>query len=392
MNASIDVRAYVVGFGDCILLRLPDKPTTRHVLIDFGRAPNDAPSLERFPAIAKDISDQCNGHLDLIVMTHEHLDHIEGFYRERAIFDQMEIDQVWMSLPSHPDYYRNYKNARPQKTLRESVVRFAKGAARQGIALHPAFQSLLDNNLANKDRIDYLRKLGRRPVSYLARGKKAAAVTKLSKHITIHVLAPEEDTSVYYSTGVGSHARDAALAADSGISPVTTHADDFRWDFQSVPRAIESDLPGFSMSDFERLRRAIREDGVTAARFIDHAQNNTSLCLLIEVQGKRLLLPGDAELESWEMIRKYCKQHLKPVDFLKLSHHGSQNGTPSDVLDSVLPVSRARHAQVLVSTKKNVYGTKNPVPDETLLNDLKRRCSKLVSTDGAPGTHVDLRI
>ena len=64
MSGSITIRAYVVGFGDCILLSLPDGGATRHVLVDFGRAPNDAESLQRFPAIAADIEKVCNGHLD----------------------------------------------------------------------------------------------------------------------------------------------------------------------------------------------------------------------------------------------------------------------------------------------------------------------------------------
>ena len=37
----------------------------------------------------------------------------------------------------------------------------------------------------------------------------------------------------------------------------------------------------------------------------------------------------------------------------------------------------------MVSTKRNVYCTKNPVPDDSLLKELKRRYRKLVTTDGA---------
>src|SRR6185312_15982524 len=96
------------------------------------------------------------------------------------------------------------------------------------------------------------------------------------------------------------------------------------------------------------------------------AQNNTSLCLLIEAAGKRLLLPGDAELESWEMIERKCAAKLKPVDFLKVSHHGGSNGTPLELLDHLLPVRRKARAQVLVSTKRKIYGTESPVPDDSL--------------------------
>ena len=99
MKAKIRIRAYVVGFGDCLLLTMPDGAEKRHVLFDFGRAPNDAGSLQRFPDIARDIEAECQGRLDLLVVTHEHLDHMEGFYREREIFDRMEVEQVWMGLP-----------------------------------------------------------------------------------------------------------------------------------------------------------------------------------------------------------------------------------------------------------------------------------------------------
>jgi hypothetical protein len=392
LSAGIVIRAYVVGFGDCILMRVPDGAKTRHILFDFGRAPNDASSLARFPAIARDIAKQCQGHLDLVVVTHEHLDHMEGFYRERAVFDTIQVDEVWMGLPSHPDYYKNYPKARRQKKIRDAVGEFARKAARNGLVLHPAFRSLLENNLANKDRIDYLRELGKRPAAYLARGARGKHAGKWSKSIRIEVLAPEEDTSVYYGKSASSHALGAALAGETTASAVDDDDSDFDWEFKSKQRARDGDLPGLSATDFDRLRNAIREEGVSAARFIDHAQNNTSLCLLIEVAGKRLMLPGDAELESWEKMRQHCKAQLKPVDFLKVSHHGSHNGTPSDLLDTLLPKSRAGTAKVLVSTKRNVYGTRNPVPDSDLMNDLRKRCSQLVTTDGAPGTFVDIHL
>jgi hypothetical protein len=393
MTGTIQIRGYVVGFGDCILLRLPDGSQVRHVLIDFGRAPNDPTSLERFPDIARDIEKQCNGKLDLLVVTHEHLDHLEGFYREREIFNRMQIERVWMGLPSHPDYYKDFPKATLQKKVREGLAAFAREVRRNGMALHPAFRSLLENNLANKDRIDYLRKLGKRPVAYLARGKAKAA--SAFKNIRIRVLAPEPDVSVYYTADARERALTAALAAAGGGRGEQRRRggnEGFDWEFPAVARAGATERGGISASDFERLRRAIREDGVTAAQFIDKAQNNTSVCLLIEAGGKRLLLPGDAELESWEMMEKKCRSELKPVDFLKLAHHGSHNGTPLQLLDLLLPARRKAQAQVLVSTKRKVYGTKNPVPDDALLKELKSRCHKLVTTDGATGTSVELSL
>jgi len=394
MTGTIEVRGYVVGFGDCVLLSLPDGAETRHVLIDFGTAPNDPPSLVRFPEIARDIEKQCNGKIDLLIVTHEHLDHLEGFYREREIFNHMDIERVWMGLPSHPDYYRDFPRAKLQKKLRDGLTGFARKVRNNGTALDPAFHSLVENNLANRDRLDYLRKLGKRPIAYLARGQAGEA--SVFKNIRIRVLAPEPDVSVYYSVNARERALTMALAAaaSGGEKLARSNGADegFDWAFPAVARASSAQRGGISASDLERLRRAVHEDGVTAARFIDKAQNNTSLCLLIEAAGKRLLLPGDAELESWELIERKCAAKLKPVDFLKVAHHGSSNGTPLELLDRLLPARRKARAQVLVSTKRKVYGTENPVPDDSLLEELRSRCRRLVTTDGAAGTSVHLSL
>lgn len=387
MAAGIEITGYVVGFGDCVLLSIPDGEIRRHILVDFGRAPNDAASVTRFPAIAKDIQARTKGHLDLIIATHEHLDHIEGFYRERGVFNAMTVDQVWMGLPSEPDYYTNFPSAKLQKRLQAGLPAFMRNARNRGLRLHPGFQSLLENNLSNKDRVNYLRKLGKNPPQYLARG---VALKQPFANINFTVLAPEQDVSSYYTADSRARALSRSMAALINEQPVDEGYD---WTFAAEQRAKPKQLGGISASDYARLRRAIHEDGVQSARFIDKAGNNTSLCLLVEACGKRLLLPGDAELESWDIMARHCKAALSdPVDFLKVSHHGSHNGTPLEMLDQLLPVGRKSKAQAFVSTKRNVYGDKNPVPDTTLMDDLRRRCHKLVTTDGEPGTFLHLTL
>jgi beta-lactamase superfamily II metal-dependent hydrolase len=52
----------------------------------------------------------------------------------------------------------------------------------------------------------------------------------------------------------------------------------------------------------------------------------------LEWHGNKLLFTGDAEELSWETL--YQKDVLKEVDFLKISHHGSENGTsPDEILE-----------------------------------------------------------
>src|SRR5262245_23156367 len=77
-SPTIRVRSYNVGFGDCFLVTVPDGSQTRHMLVDFGNAPGLLNT--NYPAIAENIKEETGSHLDLVVMTHEHLDHLEGFY------------------------------------------------------------------------------------------------------------------------------------------------------------------------------------------------------------------------------------------------------------------------------------------------------------------------
>ncbi|HVH46571.1 MAG TPA: hypothetical protein VM925_29725 [Labilithrix sp.] len=399
MAARIVVRSYVVGFGDCILVRVPGSPRPKHMLIDFGKAPGKGGTTKVFPQIAEDIADFCGNHLDLLVMTHEHLDHMEGFYHQRAIFDEMRIDHVWMSLPSHPDYYERYPDAEPQKRLR-ALASELRGLL-EGRAMAPSFESMLENNLSNPERIQYLRDLAKRgtKVHYLARGLKNPPAP--FGEGTVRILAPEKDVSTYYAPGrvKGLEAMGrrelAALAPPSrrrvdGASSSSTNPDTSWSAFPGVKRVPSP--PNLTPSDWLRLRGAIRSGAVQTVRFIDRAQNYTSLCFRLEVAGKSLLFPGDAELESWEVMAHKCGDDLGAVDFLKVSHHGSHNGTPLDLLDQLLPRARKKKAVVLVSTKRDVYGTVNPVPDEELMAELSKR-ARVVSTDDHDlGDHVELEI
>jgi hypothetical protein len=62
---------------------------------------------------------------------------------------------------------------------------------------------------------------------------------------------------------------------------------------------------------------------------------------------------------------------LSPVHFLKVSHHGSHNGTPSEsILENILPEDRGgdpRERRAVVSTYKETY---NNVPDPDTLKRL----------------------
>ena len=126
--------------------------------------------------------------------------------------------------------------------------------------------------------------------------------------------------------------------------------------------------------------------------------NNTSVMLLIEWRGRRLLFVGDAEWNkayrdkkknfAWNTAWKLRKKELdKPVDFLKIGHHGSINSTPwndkedgavtepSTILDAILPLPAGNakpKAKAIVSTERTFYKV---IPRATLLVEIGKRVS-----------------
>ncbi len=93
--SSVKIRMYRQGLGDCFLLTFPRPDGTDYnVMIDCGVVIGGEP--DRVKAAAADILNATNKHLDLVVGTHIHWDHVSGFCQAREIFDQFTIDNIWL--------------------------------------------------------------------------------------------------------------------------------------------------------------------------------------------------------------------------------------------------------------------------------------------------------
>ena len=108
-KSGLRVRMYNTGFGDCFLLVFPAErgsPAKRDVfymLIDCGVHQRFNGGAEQIRKVAVDIAAATGGHLDLVVITHEHTDHTWGFRHAQDIFNQMEIDHLWLPWTEDPD-------------------------------------------------------------------------------------------------------------------------------------------------------------------------------------------------------------------------------------------------------------------------------------------------
>jgi glyoxylase-like metal-dependent hydrolase (beta-lactamase superfamily II) len=112
---KIRVRAYNVLFGDAFLITFPEKNPngtieTRNILIDVGNCGSD----KVFKPIIEDVLSELNGKsLDLYVMTHEHLDHVQGLLcaKEKLfpgagdeLAKRLKTRYVWLTASSEEGY------------------------------------------------------------------------------------------------------------------------------------------------------------------------------------------------------------------------------------------------------------------------------------------------
>jgi hypothetical protein len=413
--SRIDFRAYNVGFGDCLLLSFTyaaaiDGRTERHVLIDFGsnKAARGGPSLRD---VATMIEADTHGKLDVVVLTHRHRDHLSGF--DPAIggttIAGLKPDAVvrpWTETPdaapaagpggggqglAGPPSARSANQQRLLDIL-DSGGRFAREltmvpfAGRLSVA-ESALSGMAAMQLGNDRAIAALNDLAASGQAHYLRFGDPLVLDMLPG-VSVSVLGPPDpDTwpailkqaaqSTEYWLGAGS-ADPAALEAAASGKPIEIAGGDAGLLAPGPGRWLIDRLDDHLVRSAERLVHQL--DGVL---------NNTSLVLLVEAAGHRILLPGDAEIENWGYALTAAPGHqaiadsLRGVELWKVGHHGSRNATPKLSLFPLL--DHAPPARVAVmSTLVGFYDKTNPVPSQALLDALALPPFELLRTDMTP--------
>ncbi|WP_051504103.1 MBL fold metallo-hydrolase [Sphingomonas jaspsi] len=145
---SVKVRMYKQLLGDCFLLTVEGeegKPT--YVLIDCGILQNVDGAKERMIAIANDIRDTTGGFVDLLIVTHEHFDHVSGFVHAKDILldpDIVKYGEVWMAWTENPDddRARELRQSFNDRKLAMTNVALALGESGHGDLVNPMLQDL----------------------------------------------------------------------------------------------------------------------------------------------------------------------------------------------------------------------------------------------------------
>ena len=418
----VTVRAYDVGFGDCLMLTVQYPAAARHVLIDCGSMAlpegktGSGKYLER---IAKAIKKDCGGKLTAVVATHRHRDHISGFASRTAgpgaIIRSLKPEIVLQPWTEDPRAARDAKKptsrlrgARLQRALMlrnlEDMNRFAgfvQLAAKRLRGGHLAavreqLQILgYDNPLKNPEAVMNLMTMGKRKPRYLYSGQPSG-LEALLPGVKVHVLGPptlEQDPRVRAQTDEQAdefwHLRAAfwSLRGDVAAGTKNIAAPLF-------PRLLARGVPWDARWYKYHAQIEQAESLLSIVRTLDQAMNNTSLVLLFEVGGTCLLFPGDAQWENWRYAlgqAKY-KELLARVNLYKVGHHGSLNATPKTLWKRFANRGGAKKPGRLVSilsTKTGVHGEtpKTAVPRTTLVTALKAN-SALFDTRDAKASEL----
>jgi hypothetical protein len=424
---KLTLRAYNVGFGDCFLLTFAYPGFERRVLIDFGStaAPKNA-DANYMLKIAQDIRQQCTepdgtAKLHAVVVTHRHADHISGFAgtnetgRIIAALNPDVVIQPWTEDPNAaidattataPSYTGGQPDAKAfvaslrNMNLTAAAIAAVSHSPHIGLGKKSAdqLQFLGEDNLANKAAIENLMAMGRKTRATYVNCGSASGLEEVLPGVVTHVLGPPnlEQTNAIRkerSSDPGEFWQFHAFwqfQAAAGAAAVTG-----RRVFPNAPVFSEDDVPP-NMRWFRLRARKIRgEQLMELVRDLDQAMNNTSVILLLEVGGMKLLFPGDAQIENWAYALGQPKLQalLKDVNLYKVGHHGSRNATPKTLwglFDHKSEQEGPDRLTTVVSTKPGKHGSAQAhteVPRRTLVAELEKE-SDYFSTQDLPKAEI----
>lgn len=443
---QVVVQMYRMGTGDCFVVKfMSGDDVSFKMLIDCGCWSGGTAKLTPF---IQTLKGEVDSEVDVLVVTHEHKDHVLGFDTCKAEFSdgQFNAKQVWMAWTERDGdaKVKRWKREYGQKKMAlmaladrmDSVVsseEFLKqftgshgGAAmairKQGFAA--GLREFADLHATKGYAGDLA---GMRFVkeafadsvfSYYEPGDVIEDIPGLDG-VRVYVLGPP---TKYNQVAVESgpegeayeHNKDLVDSDAFAAAALNTATHDTLLPFDrayvsTVPDQRETyDDPGSAWRrvDFDWLFSG----GAYALR-MNSLTNNLSLVLAIEFieSGKVILFPGDAEYGSWKSWHEIdwsdsvpgltTEKLLNRTVFYKVAHHLSHNGTAKSI---GLDMMTSSNLQAMATLDYDVIsnGWKSTMPNVGIIRDLLEKTkgrTLIMNTDGllfdrVRGTTIDQKL
>lgn len=448
-GSRIRIRMYRQGLGDCFLLTFYGDREPRHILIDCGVLSGTPNGKDKIRRVAQSIQQESDGKLKALVATHEHWDHVSGFYDAKDIFDPMDIGEIWVAWtedPSNPVA----SSLKRQNQLRLQAVRMA--LAQLANSGEPQFQAygqgvseLLDFFGGPTDGVSLSAVSEKTAEAMAAVTQRTPAPTYCKPGdlirrawlpgVRVHVLGPPSDmdmlkklqgragSEIYGLTGADSAfsaALEAALAdPDASPDPSRTGVIDAALPFdrslqwRDEAKILKAPHFGPLLQEYQAedvgWRRIDQDWLLSAARLglqLDSATNNTSLVLAFEFTdtGQVLLFAADAQIGSWKswLTLNWKVEEpgtdaqtfdtadlLRRTVFSKVGHHGSHNAT---LKEGGLEAMTDRRLVAAIPVDQDFANNSKhwDMPAGPLYEGLqKRTCGRILRADAAWPTPAD---
>lgn len=358
---------YRHGFGDCFLVRFFDQQKcTFSMVVDCGLKLNDQVPGITLTNVVDDIAARVNKNpgdnrpeLDILVITHEHWDHVSGFHPDAKLFDGFKIEKIWMAWTENPDdkeatLIRDHinrgitalgvANEKLKDSLAKKTASFAAMAnGTESLAAYEAFNRTIDDvasffgslevtktasGIKLKDKykisvnslkaINHVKSFADKDAAmqYLYPGD--LITDKNLPGIRIYILGPPKSALLNKSDPSAGAGKEVYLGMkDNALSGFVNHLlqmTDYPGTSGTAP-FIQSKIIDKSEAEkhpyykeyFEATEeyRSIDDDFLNLAGALamqlDGDTNNTSLAFAVEFieSGKVLLFPADAQVGNW---------------------------------------------------------------------------------------------
>ena len=433
---GVKVRMYRQGFGDCFLLAFGgENGAQTYVMIDMGVVNAASGKPATMKKIAASIHAATGGHVDVLVITHEHFDHVCGFKFAEQELRKITFGQAWLAWTQDPtdtlakSLHEEY--GQQLEALRAAAVKLKAAADEEGsnrLRQYLSFDGELDGRLVGAtEKFSPTTKEALNIGSGLA-GKRECfkpgrVIDDVIEGVRVYVLGPPYSKEKLKETEPELNeaylAEQAALTGFIGALTGDAKGDALR----PIDKAYAIDEKAaekhaFFASEYfgsgaksaeergkrygwRRIDASWLRAGESLALQMQNATNNTSLVLAFEhvKSGKVLLFAGDAQpgnWRSWKDVRFAVSGSsldrdrdgvvtsddlLAATVVYKVGHHGSHNGT---MKGEGLEKMTSRELVALLPTDKDQAEASgwDKIPKPELIERLMQRTQgRVLSTD-----------